>query len=160
MSLTSVQHQFVEAHALCNYCSTTCDSSIIIQTYLKYGNEENNAALRQRCVESKQSEEFEHCSITEFQAGYQNGCHLCTMLWRFSMGEGDTQVRLLQEREDFEKENGTSKSILKVAIYGNTVAITLCTRYKGTSHGGISLHGYLVRDFQGTPTLTFFAYLC
>jgi len=142
----------VEPHILCDYCRATCDSSIIIQTYTKYGNDETYAVLRERCRPMNWRENFEHCSVTDFQAGYQTGCHLCSMLWRRAMGRADVASRLMQEMKDFEEKNGISKSVLAIDCNGinNTVEIALCTRTKDAKFlRGFALHGYLVRDFQG-----------
>jgi hypothetical protein len=155
-SISSDTHKSFKPHILCEYCRAICESSVIIQTYTKYGNDETNTALRQRCLRTKQRERFNHCSMSDFHAGYQTGCHLCTMLWYRSMGDGDTTLRLMQEGIDFEEKNGISQKILTIDC-NNTVEIALCTRTEDFELlRGFGLQGYLVRDFQGNSQLSFY----
>ena len=155
-STSSDTNGSAEPHILCNYCQTTCDSSIIIQTYTKYGNDEDYAALRQRCS-AKRQETFRHCSVTDFQAGYQAGCHLCSMLWHRAMGTGDTMSRLMQEMKDFEEKNGISQSVLVIHYHGvfYPLEVSLCTLKESELLSGPALGGYLVRDFQGNVYFSF-----
>lgn len=155
MASTSDLNQSVVPHLLCDYCRKTCDSSIILEVYLGWGNYEGNADLRKRCRATKEEEQFAHCSIVEFQASYEKGCHLCTLFWQRSIGLENIESKV-QERKDYEEQNGRSQSV--VVIHHNTtwsgVEVTLCTRTKdGSLSGkGFGLQGYVIRELQGNAT--------
>jgi hypothetical protein len=145
-------NESVVPHFLCNYCRKTCDSSVIIEIYLSWANIERNADVRKRCRATKEEEHFTHCSISQFQASYEKGCHLCTLFWQRSLGLENIESQV-QARKDYEEKNGTSKSVV-VINHNNTwggIEVALCTitdsgKLRGT---GFGLQGYVIRRFQG-----------
>ena len=159
MSLTLTNTDaFVEPHVLCDYCRATCNSSSIIQTYTKHGNDETYVALRQRCLSTTRKEKFAYCSVNDFQASYQSGCHLCTLLWHYSMGNEDTVSRRIREANEYEEKNSISQLVLIIECSGidNNVEIVLCTRMKDSHLSrGFALEGYLIRDFEGNSQCPF-----
>lgn len=113
---------------LCETCRSICKDSFIIQTYTSHGIDKNEASLEDVCVAAgKAREYFKWCTVKEFRAACQLGCHLCLMLRHRDMNQ---HYDLLVETEDEEEKSGKTSTLLKIACnesYDGSVEVTMCT---------------------------------
>lgn len=117
---SSYSSEFVQPHVLCDLCKSICESSVYIQTYVRYGSLKNREEIHHRCNSIRQ--EREKCAFHTFRAlleSYERGCHLCSMLWlEIDHQISPQQSKLLQSNQQWNKplELFTSHSGRDLAI--------------------------------------------
>lgn len=152
----------IRPHVLCGLCQHICETSVVVQTYVKYGEKEGAQTFHKRCYDLDARESFEFHRVLEHLASYQLGCHLCAMLWLGSMPVGKDTQDLIMERLELEFRKGKSSSTLIITCppYHDDMQMLFHRTPKDAGPSCFRLRGYTQSNLSGNirslnPTILF-----